>query len=136
MVQTSHQSRTKQSKQSWTGGKFKLPPSPGLDFKIVLDWWEVYTSNQSRTFLSILVLDWQEVYTSTQSRINLISPSQEVYTSNQSRSKQFQTGWKFIFPDQMQQPSSSDISLTTDTLTQPDNINITREFIKISQGRG
>ena len=44
--------------KSWTGWKYKLPTSPGLDFKIVLDWWEVYTSNQSRTFLSILVLDW------------------------------------------------------------------------------
>ena len=30
--------------KSWTGWKYKLPTSPGLDFKIVLDWWEVYTS--------------------------------------------------------------------------------------------
>ena len=44
--------------KSWTGWKYKLPPSPGLNLKIVLDWWEVYTS--------------------TQSRINLISPRQEV----------------------------------------------------------
>ena len=44
--------------KSWTGWKYKLPTSPGLVFKIVLDWREVYTSDQSRTFSCILVLDW------------------------------------------------------------------------------